>query len=693
VHFAHEHGILHRDLKPANVLLSGDGVPKISDFGLAKQFAGAADTPEAECRTESGAIVGTPGYMAPEQAGGPSGAVGPAADVYALGAILYEALTGRPPFKAATVLETLEQVRSQEPVPPGRWQRDVPRDLETVCLKCLEKDARRRYASASDLADDLVRFLAGEPIRARAVRPWERAWKWTRRRPAAAALMVVSVLAVLRLAAGMLVHNAQLHQAVAQATANEAEAQRQRRLADERYRAARDSHRRMLQRLGDERLAGSPRLEELRREWLEDAQRFYQAVLAQVDNPDPDIRLDAVFALVETAAAQHALGQAGPARDSFQRAMVLLEALPQEYRDRPESLHNLALCHNYLGRMAQLARRSDDAERHYLAGLGLFERLDQEQPNTLLWQNELARSAVLLGHLHQSAGRPSRAETHYLRAIRRREKLVTSHGANEGLRAQLAETYQNLGTVYGFQKRWSEAREVNDKARTLLEPLAFAKHPTYELSLAAVYHNAGDIRKNTGKKEEALQWLTRAIELAEAVFQREPRLAEAVDRVYSAHGARAQVHELLGRWAEAARDWERVAALERGPNAWLWRLARAAALARAGQHAEAAAAARALEEDPKALASSPHDVVCVHALAMAAARKDDRLSSADRQLLADRYGARAMALLQKLAAQGYFQDDGHARALATDEDLQALRERADFQQLLAKVKSRKPRLP
>jgi serine/threonine protein kinase len=340
VHAAHRGGVIHRDLKPANVLLTAGGQPKIADFGLAKQVA---DEPS---QTVSGSILGTPSYMAPEQADGRVRDIGARSDTYALGAILYEALTGRPPFRGATVLETLEHVRTQEPVPPTSLQPKTPRDLETICLKCLQKEPARRYESAEALGDDLNRFLNHQPIRARSVTAWERLVRWRRRNPAVAALLAVSASILVVGLIGTTSLAILANHSAAQVAAINAELVNTTKESEDRGDLALKTLESVIQDIQTE-LANVPNAQKLRGRLLNRAMDGLQRL---DDKLRTQTRADrnTALALLNMAEAFRLVGgdagQRGPAMANqlYERAIALYEKLLNESPDQAEAHSQLA---------------------------------------------------------------------------------------------------------------------------------------------------------------------------------------------------------------------------------------------------------------------------------------------------------------------------------------------------------------
>ncbi|HQR44180.1 MAG TPA: protein kinase, partial [Gemmatales bacterium] len=326
---------------------------KITDFGLAKQFGDGHSM--AATRTQAGTVMGSPSYMAPEQASGDASLLGPTVDVYALGAILYELLTGRPPFRASTAWDTIMQVLHDEPVPPTRLMPRLPKDIDTICLKCLSKDPKKRYASVAELDADVQRFLSDEPIHARPVAWWERTWKAAKRRPTLAGLVVTALAAIAVIIALISTNNARLQEERdnAQSERDKAKvaqrkAEDEQRKAQKRLEKAVEAVEKLLTRTASENWARRPELQDERKKLLEEAVAFYQSFLEQ-ESDDPLLRREAARVYYRMAGVYLLLGDSVHAQEVLSKAKGLQESLCTEFPDNAEYRHDMVKTVNFMG--------------------------------------------------------------------------------------------------------------------------------------------------------------------------------------------------------------------------------------------------------------------------------------------------------------------------------------------------------
>jgi tetratricopeptide (TPR) repeat protein len=566
VGYAHRKGIVHRDLKPANVLLGSantdvetvdvndtrDGildlrtvVLKITDFGLAKRLDGSQE------QTHTGAVMGTPSYMAPEQASGQVRDAGPAIDVYALGAILYELMTGRPPFLGETAMATLDQVMRQEPVPPTRLQPRVPRDLETICLKCLDKDPARRYATADDLADDLGRFLNHEPIRARRTSPVVRALRWARRRPSAAALVVVSAVALFTLLAG-----SSWYGAVVRSERNKAE---------ENFRLALAAVDGMLTEVGQQQLAYEPRMERKRRALLQKALALYQKFLKQKAD-DKRLRLETAHAFRRMGDIERWLGNHRQAATAYQSAIQLIVQLRTNEPQNAEYRRWLGYCYNYLGEVQRQSSMTGQAEESYVQAMRLQRQLHDELPSVVVYVQDLARSYYNAGILFRETNRLADAENSLVQAVKLLRDLVSGKNTGDATSKQdLARAYINLGPVLRATRRYPDAIDRYSKAIGLLEELAeqFMDHPEYRLELAVACSNRGNCHLTIGKKNEARQDYDRACDLLRQLVRDHPSAPVPRQELANTCNSLAAMQSSIEGIEAAERTWTEAAELLR----------------------------------------------------------------------------------------------------------------------------------
>jgi tetratricopeptide (TPR) repeat protein len=490
-------------------------------------------------------IMGTPSYMAPEQAHGQVHDVGPAADVYALGAILYECLTGRPPFKAATALETLQQVGSQIPVPPNRLQPTVPRDLNTICLKCLEKEPARRYADAPALGDDLDCFLTGRPIQARPASLPERAWKWARRRPAVAALLSGLAAAILALGVVLVWSYVRVSQ----------EAER----AKKESRFAQSVVEDMYSRVAEEWLADQPEKDPLQKEFLEKALAYYES-LAHTGERDPEARRATARAYFRMGQLHRTLNHHEEALAAYQQAIALQQQLCDEFPDDPRCRQDQANNYNWLGELLRDSERSlAEAEQDFRKATALQEQLAREAPGEPAYRRELARSHSNLGLVEMDTERRAEAGQDYDRAVELLEGVVKEQPDNSEFRHELARTCTNRGIFRWENGRPSDAEADYSHAIDLLEELRRTgpARVVYKYNLAIAYQDRANLYFRRKKYDDALADLGRAETILTRLTEDFPLRARYRKKLAKTYNSVASVRDRTNRLELAEENWTR----------------------------------------------------------------------------------------------------------------------------------------
>jgi serine/threonine-protein kinase len=781
VAYAHSRGVIHRDLKSQNVIVGDFGEVMVVDWGLAKVMGqtsvGPAEptsgigpvavAPDASRQeTQEGNILGTPNYMAPEQAEGRMSDVDVRSDVYSLGAILYEILIGDPPFKGSRTLDVLDRVVKEPPMPPRKAVATVAPALEAVCLKALSKRPVDRYGSARDLGQDVQRWLADEPVRAYR-EPWRvvcRRWLGRHRTAVTAAMAALVVAAVCLGVAAALLFGANR------------QVQQQRDRARARFQMARDAVDQFHTRVSGSRQLKARGLESLRRDLLTSAVSFYEQ-LVQEDADDPSLLAERGRAYGRLGDIHRLLGRSAQAEEAYSQAVKLLEpvvaANPQGYDYRLALAEN----HNNLGLLLSDQDRIAPAEQAFVSAIALLQDLTRDCPAEPRYQEKLGSALNNLALLYRSSSRRKEAEETHQKAIAIQKPLAESRPEDMTYQDGLARSYNNLGNLYRdenqlekAEKEWRQGLAIkervtaavpddpeyqlslamglenlgvicdelgkSDEAGRLLERSAdvgrrlaqtHPEVPAYQMGVAFTYNNLGmhhrdqfrfdlaeqtyrqatpiltalveqhpeitlghvalgtieanlgDLIRDTGRPSAALTCYAQGIDRFEALLKKDSRQRDARAHLLKALGERAVALSQLGRTAEADADLRRAIELDPGSEGDTLRLWGALVRSYAGDHE---AAKKEADRQAKLPDPSGRDFWNLAGIYARAADHEKGKTPSE----SEKDAARAVALLKKADADGYFKNPAAREWLGKSPTFAILQARDDFRRLTGKAR-------
>jgi serine/threonine-protein kinase len=525
--YAHSKGVIHRDLKPANIMLGRYGETLVVDWGLAKAAPAETVVPTHEAAPDStqiGQALGTPAYMAPEQAEGRWDEVGPASDIYSLGATLYELLTGRPPVQGHDVHEVLDHVKSGVFPPPRQVNSSVPRALEAVCLRAMALQPGERYPSAQALAEEVERFLADEPVTVYREPLPARAARWARRHPAQVAGGVVGLVVAAVALAGIALQSEYSRRALAQ---EHRQTDEQRQRADTNLGRAMKAIDRMLTKVGDERLAHLPQFEEERKKILEDALTFNRE-LAEENPTDPRARLATGQAYLRLGEISRLLDHLPEARQYDDKALALLEPLAADNPSDADYQKALATAFDQRGQASWWPPAEADAKAKVLEcfpkARAIWQRLLQAEPENLEYLAQFAATNYRSARALRFNGRQQEAEPVFQTTMELQKRLVTADASVADYQATFGSVHISAAANYLDENKQKEAADAFVQAIAVYEKLlaALPNHPTYLDELAHACVNLGMLQNRSDRFEEARNNFVRSAACGERLIEDHP---------------------------------------------------------------------------------------------------------------------------------------------------------------------------